>query len=342
MELTEKPQSGHEYAETLLAAANKEQRGKLTVFLGAAAGVGAGLRGREAAAGGAALARALAEVAGFAADHRAEGLGHLHGFGVLQVHHVDVAGGAGLVEVGDQLAHRVELGGVLGAHQQAVGARVADHRDALAGVAADGTTGNHRGAHAAVGEQAGDGLREVEGRGVLQRDHPHVALGHVDGFDDLGDAADVLGVVGDDDGVVAGVGVDRVVRRYDRAQHRDQVHRVFVLQAEGAGLHAAAAGAIHRPAEQLGISLRHHLGHAAHIHHAEALHAQRRQQHVVGLVRGHLAFADQGQVALDPRVYQELLAGKWTWVIAEQDYKKTKEASSKPLFCKPFLKTSKI
>lgn len=31
MELTEKPQSGHEYAETLLAA-NKEQRGKLTVF----------------------------------------------------------------------------------------------------------------------------------------------------------------------------------------------------------------------------------------------------------------------------------------------------------------------
>ena len=40
MELTEKPQSGHEYAETLLAAANKEQRGKLTVFLGAAAGVG--------------------------------------------------------------------------------------------------------------------------------------------------------------------------------------------------------------------------------------------------------------------------------------------------------------
>ena len=29
MELTEKPQSGHEYAETLLAAANKEQRGKV-------------------------------------------------------------------------------------------------------------------------------------------------------------------------------------------------------------------------------------------------------------------------------------------------------------------------
>ena len=33
MELTEKPQSGHEYAETLLSAAKKEQRGKLTVFL---------------------------------------------------------------------------------------------------------------------------------------------------------------------------------------------------------------------------------------------------------------------------------------------------------------------
>jgi hypothetical protein len=43
------------------------------------------------------------------------------------------------------------------------------------------------------------------------------------------------------------------------------------LQAEGAGLHAAAAGAVDRPAEQLGIGLRHHLGHAAHIHHAETM-----------------------------------------------------------------------
>ena len=85
---------------------------------------------------------------------------------------------------------------------------------------ADGTTGNHRGAHAAVGEQAGDGLREVEGRGVLQRDHPHVALGHVDRFDDLGDAADVLGVVGDHQRVVARVGRYGVVGRHQRADHR--------------------------------------------------------------------------------------------------------------------------
>ena len=40
MEATEKMQTGHEYAETLLAEVNKEHRGKLTVFLGAAAGVG--------------------------------------------------------------------------------------------------------------------------------------------------------------------------------------------------------------------------------------------------------------------------------------------------------------
>ena len=40
MEATEKMQTGHEYAETLLEEVNKEHRGKLTVFLGAAAGVG--------------------------------------------------------------------------------------------------------------------------------------------------------------------------------------------------------------------------------------------------------------------------------------------------------------
>jgi hypothetical protein len=51
------------------------------------------------------------------------------------------------------------------------------------------------------------------------------------------------------------------------------------------------------------------MGHAAHIHHAEPLHAQRRQQHVVGLMRRHLAFADQGEFAFYTRVHQELLAG---------------------------------
>lgn len=40
MEPTDKAQTDEDYAETLLAAANKEHRGKLTVFLGAAAGVG--------------------------------------------------------------------------------------------------------------------------------------------------------------------------------------------------------------------------------------------------------------------------------------------------------------
>ncbi len=84
------------------------------------------------------------------------------------------------------------------------------------------------------------------------------------------------------------------------------------MQAEGAGQHAVArrlVGAVDRPAQQLGVGFGHHLGHPAHVHHGETLHAQGRQQHVVGLVRRHLAFADQGQVALDPWVHQELLAG---------------------------------
>ena len=95
----------------------------------------------------------------------------------------------------------------------------------------------------------------------------------VDAGDDLPYPCEVFRVVGDDDAVVAGVGVDRVVRRNDGAQHRDQVHRVFVLQAEGAGLHAVTTGAggvVDRPAQQFGVGFRDHLGHAPHVHHAEA------------------------------------------------------------------------
>ena len=213
-----------------------------------------------------------------------------------------VAGVAlGIVEFVDQVARQLRALRAAGTDDDRVGTRVADHGDFLGLVVALGF------------QQLGDHCRDIHGDAVLHRHHVGVdgAWG-VDAGDDLPYPCEVFRVVGDDDAVVAGVGVDRVVRRNDGAQHRDQVHRVFVLQAEGAGLHAIATGAggvVDRPAQQFGVGFRDHLGHAPHVDHAEALHAQRRQQHVVGLVRRDLAFADQGQVALDPGVYQELLAG---------------------------------
>src|SRR5690606_32609974 len=46
-----------------------------------------------------------------------------------------------------------------------------------------------------------------------------------------------------------------------------------------------------------------------HIDDGEALHAQSAQQHVEGLVRRDLTLRDEGQLALDPRIGKELLAG---------------------------------
>ncbi|RMT97839.1 hypothetical protein ALP39_200027 [Pseudomonas marginalis pv. marginalis] len=253
------------------------------------------------AAHGTELAARLVAAPGvtLAGQQAAQRLGQLARLGVAQVHHVHVAGVAlGVVELVDQVARQLRAFGAAGANDDRVGTRIADHVDLLGLVGALGV------------QQFGDHGGDVHRDAVLDLHHVGVdGAGGVDATDDLCDPRQVFRIVGDDDAVVAGVGIDRVVRRHNGAQHRDQVHRVFVLQAESAGLHATAASAVDRPAEQLGISLRHHLGHAADIDHAEPLHAQRRQQHVVGLMRRHLAFADQRQVAFDTRVHQELLAG---------------------------------
>jgi len=206
-----------------------------------------------------------------------------------------------VIEFVDQVARQLSALGAAGADDDGVGTRVADHRDFLRRIVARCV------------EQIRDHRRDVSGDAVLDLHHVGVDRARgVDGLDQLGDASEVLGVIGDDDGVVAGVGIDRVVRRHDRAQHRNQVHRVFVLQAKGTRQHAVAGGfvrAVDRPAEQFRIGFRHHLGDAADIDHAETLHAQRREQHVVGLACRHLTFRDQRQAALDPRVDQKLLAG---------------------------------
>ena len=234
-----------------------------------------------------------------AGQQPAQRLGQLARLGVAQVHHVHVAGVAlGVVELVDQVARQLRALGAAGANDDGVGTRIANHIDLLGLVGPLGF------------QELGNHGRDIDSNAVLDLHHVSVdGAGRVDATDDLRDPREVFRVVGDDDAVVTGIGVDRVVWRHDGAQHRDQVHRVFVLQAEGTGLHAAAAGAVDWPAEQLGIGLRHYLGHAADINHAEPLHAQHRQQHVVGLMRGDLAFADQGQVAFDTWVHQELLTG---------------------------------
>ena len=61
--------------------------------------------------------------------------------------------------------------------------------------------------------------------------------------DDLADALQVVGVVGDDQRVVARVGVDRVVGADQGPQHRHQVVRVLVVELEDLRQHLVAARA---------------------------------------------------------------------------------------------------
>ena len=63
------------------------------------------------------------------------------------------------------------------------------------------------------------------------------------------------------------------------------------------------------PYAQRKAALDRYLADPVDVDHAEALHAQGAGEHAVGGARRHLAFGNQGQLALHPRVDQELPAG---------------------------------
>jgi hypothetical protein len=98
---------------------------------------------------------------------------------------------------------------------------------------------------------------------VAHRDHLDLACrGAVQGGDDLAQALQVGRVVGDHQRVVAGISGDGVVGRDQRAQHRHQVGRGFVAQAEDLGDDLVAARQLgapntHGAVLQFGIGLGH-------------------------------------------------------------------------------------
>jgi hypothetical protein len=139
--------------------------------------------------------------------------GQLHGIGVLQRHHLDVAhrvvAGCRAVQAIDQRAHRGQARRVRDAQQQGVAARrglhpVGRRRRCARRWCAGRTTAIDQPLHE----------RQHLGRdGVTKLDHIHVAAGRqVERGDQRRDAHQVVGVVGDNQGAVAGAGVDRVVR----------------------------------------------------------------------------------------------------------------------------------
>ena len=110
-------------------------------------------------------------------------------------------------------------------------------------------------------------------------------VGHIERRDDARQALQVVGVVGDDDGVVAGVDVDGVVGADERAQHGHQVVGLLKVEFEDVrhDLAAARAGAglfnlLHIAALQLGIGLGHDFVEALGLDHRKALQTQRSQE----------------------------------------------------------------
>ena len=206
-----------------------------------------GRRERRRAAGrrpgamrrGSAVGRGAAAGAAFSQVDGAQRLGHLHRLGVLQVDDVQVAGGAGRrIEHRDEAAQPRDARRVVRARNQAVRARIGHHDQALRGVGWPPRRLRR------LGEQAVHRLRDVERRGVRERDHHRVgAAGLVDRVDDPRDALQVAGVVGDHQGVARRIDGDGVRRRDQRAQDRHELRRRFVLQREDLGLDLVAGGA---------------------------------------------------------------------------------------------------
>ena len=225
------------------------------------------------------------------------------------------AGHGRLVELVHQRAHLGHAGGVGGAQDQGVAARLGNQRGLERGVAL--ALGRRRGGCAATVNQPRHQRGQVGGHGVLERDYLDIAgIGDIHGRHDARQALQVVGIVGDHQRVVAGVHVDGVVGADQRAQHRHQVGRVFVVELEdlrddlpAAGTRGAAARHAHAAALQLGVGLGHHLVQAGGLDHREALQTQRRQKLLEGGRWRHGAFGDQGELAFDARVHHHVAAG---------------------------------
>ena len=124
---------------------------------------------------------------------------------------------------------------------------------------------------------------------MFQRDDLNFRrVGHIHRCNDLRQATQVVGVVGDHQRVVARVDIDGVVRADQRPEHRHQVIGRFKIEFEDLGKDLAACGQLTGISDgnaatlQFGIGFRHYFVHSASIHQRRALQTKRCQKLVVG------------------------------------------------------------
>ncbi len=112
---------------------------------------------------------------------------------------------------------------------------------------------------------------------MAQRHDFHIVVaGAIQRGNDLAHAHQVVGVIGNHQRVVAGVGVDDVVGGDERTQHRHQIRRRFTIEVEylGSNLITARAVAVTYAALQFGIRFGDDLAVTVGADHRIALHTQ--------------------------------------------------------------------
>jgi len=247
--------------------------------------------------------------AGASAKARAQDAGHARGVRVLKLDHPDVTCAVvlfqWLIELGNQRAHGREPGRVGDSYDECIGARVDLHR-AL-------RCRTRRAAGYQCVEQPLQDRQHIGGDGVAQSYELDLAARwQVDCRNDAADAAEVVCIVRDDEGVVACVGIDRVVRADQRAQDRHQVVRRLMLQPEDLCQHVITGSRrrTHRDGAglQFGVGFGHDLEQALDLDHREPQAAQGGQVVDVDLARRPDAVVRQRDRPLDPWIDHELPA----------------------------------
>ena len=240
----------------------------------------------------------------------AQRLRHACRVGIAQIHDEHVAAGTlRRVQLFDHRLDTRRAARIVRAQQHAVRPRIGHDHHPLLRIGRQ--TALRRGFCA---DQTVQQRNQVDGRRVLERhDDRFAAWRLVERRDDLVDAPQVVGVIGDDQRIRSCVGGDAVVRGYQRTQHVDQLQRRFVAQRNDL-CHEAVPAAADRTARHLrslnlGVGFHDELGHAVALDRRDALQAQRRQERRINEFPRHGPRRDDVDRALDLRVEDEVAAG---------------------------------
>ena len=159
--------------------------------------------------------------------------------------------------------------------------------------------------------------REFAGKRELERNHDDRLLlaAHVERADYLEQSLDVVGVVGDDHGVVAGKCRDQAVVRNHRLDHADDGSGVDILKPHHPGDVLIAAGSAAGSCDSVSAGDRAHvarrlnLDDLAGLNGGEAFDLEHRLKDRVGLLGSDLARRDDRNLAAHGFVDDEVAAG---------------------------------